>query len=96
MMQWPLMLLAVMGGPHDGETPPRIRSSPTTAATADGNFCAANGIYFRQLLSGQEVARRADATSSFTAATYRFAEQMKVVSHVRTWPHDTLLYFPFF
>ena len=90
-MQWPLILLAVMSAPHDGETPPRIRSSPTTAATADDNFCAANGIYFRQLLSGQEVARRADATSSFTAATYRFAEQMKVVSHVRTWPHDTLL-----
>ena len=72
------MLLAVMPPSNDGETPPGIRASATKAETADEHFCAANGIYFRQLLSGQEVAKRADATSSFMKSNYRFAEQMKV------------------
>ena len=63
---------------RDGESPGRMR---TTAAGDDGSadeeFCAASGIFFRQLLAGRDFARPGDAKSSLDREAFRFAKQMK-------------------
>ena len=74
-----LVLLFTTGVPlHDGETPPSTRAATTHKDSPnDGEFCSSNGIYFRQLLAGVDVAKQSKAKTSFEKQVFRFAKQMQ-------------------
>ena len=77
-----LQTAAAASGP-DGEAPPTVRrhaagaaaGAAGAAAVAASTFCAANGIYFRQLLAGVDFA--AAPRNEFERQTFRFAKQMQ-------------------
>ena len=61
----------------DGETPPHVRSNPTFARVTNHQFCSSNGIYFRQLLAGVDVAKPSKARTVFETQSFKFAKQMQ-------------------
>ena len=60
----------------DGETPPHVRSNPPPAQLSN-QFCSSNGIYFRQLLAGVDVAKPSKARTVFETQSFKFAKQMQ-------------------
>jgi glyoxylase-like metal-dependent hydrolase (beta-lactamase superfamily II) len=82
-----LLLLTLLSTVHviitalpDGETPPSTRRSiPNTLHHHNDNdqFCSSNGIYFKQLLAGEDFAIKNKAKTSFDKQSFRFAAQMQ-------------------